>query len=86
MRAIGAFGFIGAMLLTAGVGQAGDFGRPEKSLRVAETKEPKFCIQVIACGTKDGKRRQYPTPCAARDDGAKDVSPLEGGGSCDEAK
>jgi len=40
---------------------------------------------VIACGTKDGKRRQYPTPCAARDDGAKDVSPMEGG-SCDGTK
>ena len=85
MRAIGVSGIILAMLLAAGAGQAGDFDQPGKSLRVAETKEPKFCIQVIACGTKDGKRRQYPTPCAARDDGAKDVSPMEGG-SCGEVK
>ena len=86
MRAIGVFGTISVMLLAAGAGQAQGFDRPGKSLRVAETKEVKFCIQVIACGTKDGKRRQYPTPCAARDDGAKDVTPMEGGGSCDEAK
>ena len=86
MRAIGAFGIISAMLLAPSAGQAGDFGQRGKDRLVAETKEVKFCIQVIACGTKDGKRRQYPTPCAARDDGAKDVSPLEGGGSCDEAK
>jgi hypothetical protein len=86
MRAIGVSGIILSMLLTAGAGQAQDPGRLGKSLQVADTKEPKFCIQVIACGTKDGKRRQYPTPCAARDDGAKDVSPMEGGGSCDEAK
>jgi hypothetical protein len=85
MRAIVQSGVISAMLLAAGAGLANDFDQPEKSLLVAETKEVKFCIQVIACGTKDGRRRQYPTPCAARDDGAKDVAPMEGG-SCDEAK
>jgi hypothetical protein len=23
------------------------------------------CPQVISCGTKDGERREYPTPCDA---------------------
>jgi hypothetical protein len=85
MRAIVQSGVIAAMLLAAGAGQANDLDQSGKSLLVAETKEIKFCVQVIACGTKDGRRRQYPTPCAARDDGAKDVSPMEGG-SCNEAK
>jgi hypothetical protein len=85
MRAIVRSGVIAAMLLAAGAGQANDLDQSGKSLLVAETKEIKFCVQVIACGTKDGRRRQYPTPCAARDDGAKDVSPMEGG-SCNEAK
>jgi hypothetical protein len=85
MRAIVLSVVISAMLPTAGAGQAHDLDRQGKGLLVAETKEVKFCILVVACGTKDGRRRQYPTPCAARDDGAKDVSPMEGG-SCDEAK
>jgi hypothetical protein len=85
MRAIVQSGVISAMLLAAGAGQANDLDQSGKSPLVAETKEIKFCLQVIACGTKDGRRRQYPTPCAARDDGAKDVSPMEGG-SCEEAK
>jgi hypothetical protein len=85
MRAVVQSGVIAAMLLAAGAGQANDLDQSGKSLLVAETKEIKFCVQVIACGTKDGRRRQYPTPCAARDDGAKDVSPMEGG-SCEEAK
>jgi hypothetical protein len=85
MRAVVQSGVIAAMLLAAGAGQANDLDQSGKSLLVAETKEIKFCVQVIACGTKDGRRRQYPTPCAARDDGAKDVSPMEGG-SCNEAK
>lgn len=36
------------------------------------------CQQVISCGTKDGKRKEYPTPCAAAEDGATDVSPKTG--------
>jgi hypothetical protein len=38
-----------------------------------------ICEQVIACGTKDGERREYPTPCDARDDGATDISAKTGG-------
>lgn len=32
------------------------------------------CPQVISCGTKDGAIKEYPTPCAAIADGAKNVS------------
>jgi len=49
--------------------------------RLAQTtsKESKeMCAQVISCGTKDGKLKEYPTPCAARDDGATDIHPKTG--------
>jgi hypothetical protein len=36
------------------------------------------CAQVISCGTKNGVRKEYKTPCDARDDGATDVSPKVG--------
>jgi hypothetical protein len=36
------------------------------------------CEQVISCGTKNGVRKEYPTPCAARDDGATDIKPKTG--------
>ncbi|WP_080664333.1 Kazal-type serine protease inhibitor family protein [Sinorhizobium meliloti] len=31
------------------------------------------CVQVISCGLKDGKAKEYPTPCAAALDGATDI-------------
>lgn len=46
--------------------------RPET--RLAEST----CEQVISCGLKDGKWKQYPTPCAARDDGATNITPKTG--------
>ena len=81
MRSVGLFGLSGAFLLAAAVAWADD-AAPAKSAPPAKKDEIQFCIQVIACGTKDGKRRQYPTPCDARADGAKDVSPMVGA-SCD---
>jgi hypothetical protein len=36
------------------------------------------CEQVISCGTKNGVRKEYPTPCAAREDGATDIKPKTG--------
>jgi hypothetical protein len=85
MRAIRKLCLAGALLLAAHAAGADDFGAPAKRALVAQAGEGKICIQVIACGTKNGKRRQYPTPCAARDDGAKDVAPMTGA-SCDEGK
>jgi hypothetical protein len=46
--------------------------------QVGERLAQKFCIQVISCGTKDGKVKEYPTPCDARDDGATDIHPKSG--------
>jgi hypothetical protein len=45
------------------------------SFRIAQGT---VCEQVISCGTKDGVRKEYPTPCAARDDGATDIKPKTG--------
>jgi hypothetical protein len=47
-------------------------------IRLAQNKPTGLCVQVISCGTKDGKRKEYPTPCAAKDDGATDISPKSG--------
>jgi hypothetical protein len=41
-----------------------------------------ICEQVITCGTKNGKVKEYPTPCDARDDGATDIHPKTGN-SCE---
>jgi hypothetical protein len=48
------------------------------TFRIAQTKSGDGCVQVISCGTKDGVRKEYPTPCAARDDGATDIKPKTG--------
>ncbi len=45
----------------------------------------RVCPQVISCGTKDGERKEYPTPCAAEDDGATDIVPKTGS-SCTASK
>jgi len=46
--------------------------------RFAQADAGKICAQVISCGTKDGKRKEYPTPCAAQDDGATNIAPKSG--------
>jgi len=51
--------------------------------RLAQAKEE--CPQVIHCGIKDGKMKQYPTVCAARADGAKNIAPRQGS-QCPEIK
>jgi hypothetical protein len=54
--------------------------RPDGAMRLAQQNSgsDRVCVQVISCGTKDGKRKQYPTPCAAKDDGATDIAPMTG--------
>ena len=49
--------------------------------RLAQADSGRMCAQVISCGTKDGKRKEYPTPCAAQDDGATNIAP-ESGPTC----
>ncbi len=56
-----------------GVSLAGEQVRSLPVVRIAQA-----CEEVISCGLKDGKWRQYPTPCAARDDGATNVHPKTG--------
>jgi hypothetical protein len=48
------------------------------SVRLAQAQPSAACPQVISCGTKNGVRKEYPTPCAARDDGATDIRPRQG--------
>jgi hypothetical protein len=36
------------------------------------------CAEVISCGTKDGKVKEYRTPCDAEKDGATDVHARQG--------
>jgi hypothetical protein len=36
------------------------------------------CTQEITCGIKNGQPKEYPTPCAAQDDGATNIAPKTG--------
>lgn len=72
------------LALTSELALAGDRLAPA-GLRLAQAKSDGVCAQVISCGTKDGKRKQYSTPCAARDDGATEIAPMTGS-SCDNSK
>jgi hypothetical protein len=52
--------------------------RSAPQMQLAQADHEEMCAQVISCGTKDGKRKEYPTPCAAKDDGATDITPKTG--------
>ena len=47
-------------------------------LHVAPANPGGVCAQVISCGTKNGQRKEYPTPRAAKDDGATHIAPKSG--------
>lgn len=49
--------------------------QPAPRLRIAQER---VCPQVIHCGTKNGQVKEYPTRCAAEDDGATDIAPRAG--------
>jgi hypothetical protein len=36
------------------------------------------CAQIVVCGMKDGRPKDYPTPCAAAADGATNIQPKTG--------
>jgi hypothetical protein len=60
-------------------GLAGDATILKTGPRFAQSDTKKAdCVQVISCGTKNGVRKEYKTPCDAKDDGATDVSPRVG--------
>jgi hypothetical protein len=77
MKAIVAFALpivglsmIGLACVNAGVAPPGT--------RLAQAGSGAICAQVISCGTKEGKRKEYATPCAAKDDGATNIAPKTG--------
>ena len=47
--------------------------------------QSRICAQLIHCGTKNGKLKQYPTRCTAEDDGATGIVPMQGT-SCAQGK
>jgi hypothetical protein len=57
----------------------------QDSERFAQSTSKEMCAQVISCGTKAGKIKEYPTPCDARDDGATNIHPKTGP-TCDVSK
>ena len=76
MQTIMALAFGSIALLMADYAFANE--RIATDLRLAPSHPPTFCVQIISCGTKNGKRKEYPTPCAAKDDGATNVTPKSG--------
>jgi hypothetical protein len=75
MKAISALALI-SFIATADLAFA-EQSAPQTQFAQATTNE-QMCAQVISCGTKNGKRKEYPTPCAAKDDGATDIAPKTG--------
>ena len=65
-----------AALLIAQYAAAGECVAAD--LHVAPANSGGVCAQVISCGKKNGQRKEYPTPCAARDDGATHIAPKSG--------
>jgi hypothetical protein len=76
MQTIVALAFASVALLTARCAFANE--RIAADLRLAPAHSPALCAQVISCGTKNGQRKEYPTPCAAKDDGATHIAPKSG--------
>ena len=58
--------------------------QPPRSERL-QVSQVRMCAQLIHCGTKNGKVKQYPTRCAAEDDGATAIVPMSGA-SCAKGK
>jgi hypothetical protein len=82
--------FLALALVIAGfpaidLASANSRAEPRVDFRLAQANSGRVCAQVMSCGTKDGKRKQYPTPCAAQDDGATNIKPMTGS-TCDDSK
>jgi hypothetical protein len=73
MKTIVALAFASVALLTADDAFANE--RIAADLHMAPAHPAALCAQVISCGTKNGQRKEYPTPCAAKDDGATHITP-----------
>jgi hypothetical protein len=75
MKVISAMALI-SFVAAADVALAQERSAPQAQL--AQADDEQVCAQVISCGTKDGKRKEYPTPCAAEQDGATNIAPKTG--------
>jgi hypothetical protein len=67
---------VAAALLIAEHAAAGE--RTAADLHMVPANPERLCAQVISCGTRNGQRKEYPTPCAAKDDGATHIAPKTG--------
>jgi hypothetical protein len=76
MRTIMTLAFASVALLIAECALANE--RIAADLRLVPAHPAALCAQVISCGTKNGQRKEYPTPCAAKDDGATHITPKSG--------
>ena len=76
---------ISYLLATVSLATASQASGPNTPIILAQGSKHPECEQVISCGTKDGKRKEYPTPCDAKDDGATDISPRTGA-TCEQSK
>ena len=72
------FGTI-ALLTLPTIAFAADAGSgPTKGATSTNDAGSGQCAEVISCGTKDGKVKEYRTPCDAEKDGATDVHARQG--------
>jgi hypothetical protein len=85
MKAIVPLLLMMAGCLVSQVAASHELSRPSVGFQLAQAKPGRICAQVISCGTKAGQRKEYPTPCAAQDDGATNIAPKTGA-TCDESK
>jgi hypothetical protein len=76
MQTIGVLALASVALLAAERASANE--RIAADLHVGPAHPAALCAQVISCGTKNGQRKEYPTPCAAKDDGATNIAPKSG--------
>jgi hypothetical protein len=72
-------------IVMASIGLALSSVAPSATPAAAQSISKEMCAQIISCGTKDGKAKEYPTPCAAQDDGATNIHP-KSGPTCDVSK
>jgi hypothetical protein len=85
MKTIVALVYVTAGVLMSNLASSAELARSPADARLAQANPGRVCAQVISCGTKNGKRREYPTPCAAQDDGATNIAPRTGP-TCDDSK
>ncbi|MEZ0056189.1 hypothetical protein ACVII1_004333 [Bradyrhizobium elkanii] len=63
-------------MFNVGLASADQRSQSLSHIRIAQEKTT--CPQVIHCGTKNGIVKEYPTRCAAEEDGATNIAPKTG--------